>query len=100
MGFNSGFKGLMNATVAQSKNFRFGVYITIGLKDIEIASCKNAIWQVMFEPRSVPVLSDAADTFISPVVTLAPNGQFLFCATVAFSERCDTFERHVFVCGG
>jgi hypothetical protein len=76
----------MNATVAQSKNFPFGVNTAIWLKDKETASRKNGIWLVVFQLTSVPVLPDAFVAFSSSIVALTPNGQFLDCATVTFSE--------------
>ena len=38
-------------------------------------------------PRQIPLFSDEAVTFLSSIVVLTPNGQFLGCATTAFSER-------------
>jgi len=35
----------------------------------------------------MPLLSDIAVTFLSSIVVLTPNGQFLNCATIALSER-------------
>jgi len=66
----------MNAKVAQSKNFPFGVNTTIGFKNIETASSKNGIWQVMLQLISVPVLLEAVLTFFSSFVALTPNWHF------------------------
>jgi hypothetical protein len=35
----------------------------------------------------MPLLSDAAVKFLNPIVVLTPNGQFLYYAIIAFSER-------------
>ena len=43
----------------------------------------------MFQLTSVPALSDIAVIFLSSIVVLTPNQQFLGCATIAFSERYD-----------
>ena len=37
-------------------------------------------------PRQMPLLSDVVVMFLSSVVVLTPNGQFLGCATIAFSD--------------
>jgi hypothetical protein len=35
----------------------------------------------------MPLLSDAVVIFLSSVVVLSPNGQFLDCATITFNKR-------------
>ena len=37
----------------------------------------------------MPFLWDVISIFLSSIVVLSPNGQFLDCVTIAFSERYD-----------
>ena len=82
----------LNAIVAQPKKFPFGVNTTIELKNMTYKSDCNGIWLDTFELTRVLILSDIAVVFLSSVVILTPNGQFLDCASTAFSERY--MERH------
>ena len=71
---------------------------------------KKAIWRSMIElknmttpygntgalvswnmPRYMPSLSDGGVSFLRSIVVLTPNGQFLDCATNAFSKRYSPF---------
>ena len=36
----------------------------------------------------MPILLDAVVIYLSSIVVLTPNGQFLDCASVAFSDLC------------
>jgi hypothetical protein len=41
----------------------------------------------VFQLTSAPVLSDVFVIFLSSVSLLTQRGQFLYCSTIAFSER-------------
>jgi hypothetical protein len=84
--------------MAQPKNCPFGGNTTIELKNITIKSESNStivISRGMFRLTSVPVLSDVIVIYLRSIVVLTPNGQFLDCAIIAFSER---YEENVFKC--
>jgi hypothetical protein len=48
-------------------------------------NCTIVIYRGIFQLTSVPVLSDVI--YLSSIVFIIANGQFLGCATTAFSER-------------
>ena len=52
----------------------------------------------MFQLTSVPVLSDGVAIFLSSIVVLTANGQFLGCVTVTFSGRYVVDLRSVTYC--
>lgn len=71
--------------MAQSRNYSFGINTMTELTNITTVSDNNGIWQGMFQT----ILSDVIVIFFSSTVrvVLTPKGQFLDCATTAFSER-------------
>jgi hypothetical protein len=76
--------------MAQPKNCPFGVNTTIELKTLTNKSDSNStivISWCMFQLTSVPVLSDVFVICLRLIVGLTPNGLFLDCAIIAFSER-------------
>jgi hypothetical protein len=62
----------------------FGVNIAVELKNIETTADSITTLLSQNTPRQMPLLSDVM--FLSSVIVLTPNGQFLDCVTVAFSE--------------
>jgi len=47
---------------------------------------ENGIWRVMFQPRSVPVLSDVFVTILFSVIIQLQMADFDY-VTIAFNER-------------
>jgi hypothetical protein len=74
----------LNTTAAQSK---FRVNTTIELRNIKTTSDNKGIWRGVFQLINVPVLSHVVLIYFSSIVVLTPNGQFLNCASMAFSEQ-------------
>lgn len=77
----------LNGMVAQLKNCLFVVNTTVELKNVT-AACDNTgtvvSWKIYGER---PLLSGAVVLFLCSTVALTRNRQFLYCATIAFSER-------------
>jgi len=45
----------------------------------------------------MPLLSDVGVIFLSSIIVLTLNGQFLDCATIAFSEWYNTAKSHIWI---
>jgi hypothetical protein len=69
--------------VAQLK---FSIWM-IELRTVTATSDNTVTLVSQKAPRQLPLLSDLVVTFFSSIVILTQNGQFLDCATIAFSER-------------
>jgi hypothetical protein len=88
----------LKTIMAQPKNCPFGVNTNIELKNITTKCDSNStivISRSMFQLTNVPVLSDVFVICLRLIVVLTRNGQFLDCATIAFSER---YEEDVVKC--
>jgi hypothetical protein len=57
------------------------------LKNVTATSDSTSILLSCNITCQVPFLWDVVSIFLSSIVVLTPNGQFLDCATIAFSER-------------
>jgi len=64
-----------------------GFRTTIHLKNTTATSDNNSTILSQDIPYNVPLLSDIAVIILNSIAVLTPNGQFLDCATVAFSKR-------------
>jgi hypothetical protein len=69
----------------------FGVNITIELKNIINKSDNTGTLLSRNVSRWMPLLSDVFVILLSSIVVLTPNGQFLECANLAFSERYNVY---------
>jgi hypothetical protein len=75
----------MNAIMAQSKNCPLGVNTTIEVKNVATTSDNTGTILVELYPARGHYYK--MRLFLSSIVVLTSNGQFLGCATIAFSER-------------
>ena len=65
----------------------FGVNTAIELKEMTATSDNDGIQRGVLQLTSAPVFSDVLVKFLSSILVLTPNGQFLCCAATQFSER-------------
>jgi hypothetical protein len=64
------------------------VDIAIELKNVITTSDNTGTLSGHNTPHQMPLLSHVDVVSFSSIVVLTPNGQFLDCATIAFSVRC------------
>jgi hypothetical protein len=69
-----------------------GVNITIELKNITATSDSTGTLHSQNVHRQMPLLSYVVVTFLGSIVVSTSNGQFLDCATKAYSERLQSYN--------
>ena len=74
------------AILAQLKNCPFGFKTTIELKNITSISDNTSTRLGQNIPSLLPLLSLVTIMFLSSIVILTPNGQFLDCANIPYRE--------------
>jgi len=85
-GHLDGKTSLTECNTGTTQNPSCGVRSKIELQNICTTSENTGIKRSQNIPRWTPLLSDVV-IFLNGNVVLIPNGQFLCCATVAFSRR-------------
>jgi hypothetical protein len=81
----------LNAILVKLKKKSLGVNITIELKNITATSESTGTLHSQNIHRQMPLLYVVV-TFLGSIVVSTPNGQFLDCATKAFSERFQSYN--------
>jgi len=81
----------LNAILVKLKKMSLGVYITIELKNITATSDSTGTLHSQNIHRQKPLLYVVV-TFLGSIIVSTPNGQFLDCATKAFSERFQCYN--------
>jgi hypothetical protein len=79
---------LTESNTGTTQRLPFGVYTTIELKNIRNTS-DNTGTLLSQNTENMPLFSDVDVILLKSIIVLTPNGQFLDCVTIAFSERYD-----------
>jgi hypothetical protein len=88
--FNTGWLQNKNDTTltkcntGKTQKLSCGFGTTVGLKSIRITPDSTGTILSQNIPHYTPLMSDVIVTFLSWIVVLSQNGQFVDCATVAF----------------
>jgi hypothetical protein len=81
---------LSECNTGTTQKLPFEVDTAIELKNVTTTSHNTGAPASQNTLRQMPLLSHVAVIFFSKIVVLTPNVQFLDCASIAFSVRCNS----------